>query len=694
MTTFMALLAVYAALLHRLTGEEKLLVSSQNANRGRPEVQGLLGFFLTQLVLAADLAENPTYRELLKRVRATAIRAFGHQDLPFGKLVEAVRPERDPSRAPLVQVSLQVLDAEYAQFELPGLTAESVKLDEEAALFDLSLTLWESSRGITGTLEHNLDLFDATTGLRLARAFESLIAQVGRDPEVRLSELRLLGDGAVHQVLAEWNDTAVAEPAPRVDHLVAEQAARTPDAVALATPDGEVTYRELVSRAAQLAAWLQSQGIGPEARVGLCVERTAEIAVGMLGIWQAGAAWVPLDPGYPADRLAFILEDAGLAAVVTRDGLASHLPVSSPALLSLDRLEQAPPSPGGVGGDGRGGQGGEGQLAYVIYTSGTTGRPKGVMVEHGNLAHVLRASRREFGWSERDRIPALAPFSFDIFLFELWSPLTAGGTCELIPLAPALDLPALMAALERSTRLHAVPALMRQIVALGRAEGKRWPGVRTLFVGGDAVPPELLADLPDVFPSAEIRVLYGPTEGTIICASFRANDIPWPDRGPKAMLGRPLPDAEIRLVDRSGGLAAIGVPGELWIGGPGVTRGYLGREELTAEKYPQVDGRRWYRTGDLARWLPDGLLEFLGRADDQVKVRGFRIEPGEIESALVEHPAVREAVVLAVPLQGIEGGDKRLVAWVVPEGGEGAWEEAEDAVRAALARRLPEHMVP
>jgi amino acid adenylation domain-containing protein/non-ribosomal peptide synthase protein (TIGR01720 family) len=689
-TTFMALLGVYAALLHRLTGEEKLLVSSQNANRGRAEVQGLLGFFLTQLVLATDLAEDPTFRELLKRVRGTAIRAFGHQDLPFGKLVEAVRPERDPSRAPLVQVSLQVLDAEYSEFVLPGLAAESVKLEDEAALFDLSLTLWESSRGITGTLEHNLDLFDATTGLRLARAFESLVAQVGRDPEVRVSELRLLSDGAVHQVLAEWNDTAVVEPAPRVDRLVAEQAARTPEAVALATQDGEVTYRELVSRAGQLADWLQSQGIGPEARVGLCVERTADVAVGMLGIWQAGAAWVPLDPGYPADRLAFILEDAGLAAVVTRDRPASRLPSFSQALLSLDQLEQAPPSPGGVGGDGRG-AGGEG-LAYVIYTSGTTGRPKGVMVEHGNLAHVLRASRREFGWNERDRIPALAPFSFDIFLFELWSPLTAGGTCELVPLVPALDLPALMAALERSTRLHAVPALMRQIVALGRAEGRRWPGIRTLFVGGDAVPPELLADLPEVFPSAEIRVLYGPTEGTIICASFQANEIPWPDRGPKAMLGRPLPDAEIRLVERSGGLAAIGVPGELWIGGPGVTRGYLGREELTAEKYPQRDGRRWYRTGDLARRLPDGLLEFLGRADDQVKVRGFRIEPGEIESALVEHPAVREAVVLAV---SVEGGDKRLVAWVVPEGEGGEWEEAtEDAVRAALARRLPEHMVP
>jgi amino acid adenylation domain-containing protein/non-ribosomal peptide synthase protein (TIGR01720 family) len=699
-TSFMAFLALYGALLHRLTGQAKVLISAPNANRNRSEIQPLLGFFLSQILFAVDSAEDPTFRELVQRARATALRSFAHQDLPFGKLVEAVRPERDPSRAPLVQVTLLVLDlgASSASIEMPGLVFEEIVLEEEVAKFDLGLTVLESSGGLGGFVEYNRDLFDRTTAERLARAFEILVDQIGRNPDLRVSELRLLDEAAEHQVLHEWNDTTVLEPALPVHQLVAEQAERMPEAVALVTPDGDITYAELQRRAGALAAWLDRQGIGAEARVGLCVERTAEIAVGMLGIWQAGAAWVPLDPAYPADRLAYILEDAGLAAVVTRPGLAARLGEVGTPLVFLDEhglsrtamdghasaespRESVPvraspcPSP----------------LAYVIYTSGTTGRPKGVLVDHANLAHTLRASRRAFAWSAADRIPVLAPFSFDIFLFELWSPLTVGGTAELVPLAPALDLPRLMAGLDRATRLHAVPALMRQIVALARAEGKRWPGVRTIFVGGDAVPPELLADLPQVFPAAEIRILYGPTEGTIICASLRANQIPWEDHGPKTLLGRPLPDAELRLVDRSGGRAAIGVAGELWIGGPGVTRGYLGRAELTAEKYVERDGRRWYRTGDLARWLPDGLLEFLGRVDAQVKVRGFRIEPGEIETALLEHPEIREAVVLAA---AVEGGDKRLVAYVVPEVANGAWPETEGAVRAALARRLPEHMVP
>jgi len=689
-TSFMAFLAIYGALLHRLTGEGKVLISAPNANRNRMEIQPLIGFFLSQILFAVDSSEDPTYRELLQRVRGTALRTFSHQDLPFGKLVEAVRPERDPSRAPLVQVNLLVLDTETSpssSIEMPGLVFEEIVLEEDVAKFDLGLAVLEGSNGLTGFVEYNRDLFDRTTAERLARAFEILVDQVGRNPDLRVSELHLLEDAALHQVLHEWNDTRVPEPVRPVHQLVEEQAARTPEAVALVTPEGSTTYGELSRRAGLLAAWLSRQGIGAEARVGLCVERTADIAVGMLGVWKAGAAWVPLDPAYPADRLVYILEDAGLSAVVTRPGPAARLPETGTPLLSLDDLEHEAVHPSPAGGRGAGGEG----LAYVIYTSGTTGKPKGVLVEHGNLAHALRASRRELGWSADDRIPVLAPFSFDIFLFELWSPLTVGGVAELVPLAPALDLPRLMAGLESATRLHAVPALMRQIVALARAAGRRWPGVRTIFVGGDAVPPELLADLPEVFPAAEIRILYGPTEGTIICASLRANEIPWSDHGPKTLLGRPLPDAELRLVDRSGGLAAIGVAGELWIGGPGVTRGYLGREELTAEKYVERDGPRWYRTGDLARWLPDGLLEFLGRVDEQVKVRGFRIEPGEIEAALLEHPAIRAAVVLAA---AVEGGDKRLVAYVVSDTGGGPWDETESAVRAALARRLPEHMVP
>ncbi len=315
-TTFMALLAIWGALLERLTGAGKVLISSPNANRGRTETQGLLGFLLTQLVFATDVTGDPTFRELLVRARGTALRAFSHQDLPFGKLVEAVRPERDPSRAPLVQVNLLVLDTDTTSFEMPGLTLENVRLEEDVARFDLGLAVLESAEGFGGFLEFNRDLFDRTTAERLAAAFARVVLQVGRDAEVRVSALDLLGEAARQQVLYEWNDTEVAEPAAPVHELVAAVAARTPGATALLTADGEMTYGELDRLASHLAAGLVERGIGRGARVGLCLERTADLAVAMLGVWKAGAAWVPLDPAYPADRLAFIQEDAGLALVL------------------------------------------------------------------------------------------------------------------------------------------------------------------------------------------------------------------------------------------------------------------------------------------------------------------------------------------------------------------------------------------
>ncbi|HSF41830.1 MAG TPA: amino acid adenylation domain-containing protein, partial [Thermoanaerobaculia bacterium] len=445
--------------------------------------------------------------------------------------------------------------------------------------------------------------------------------------------------------------------------------------------DLEVTYGELDRAANRLAHRLRRLGVGRESRVGLMTGRGPELLVGLLGIWKAGGAYVPLDPGHPPERLAFLLEDAGIEVVVTEPELSGLLPGERVWTVALDGVA----SLAGESEERPEGERAEpGDLAYVIYTSGTTGRPKGVMAEHGNLAATLLASRLAFGWGRRDRIPALAPFSFDIFLFEVMSPLTAGGAVELVPLVPALDLDRLMTALGTATRLHAVPALMRQICALVRSGAARPGALKTLFVGGDAVPPDLLAEMREAFPGAEIRVLYGPTEGTIICSRWAVPE----DGGSsgKAMLGRPLANVDLRIYDRQGGLALPGAPGELWIGGPGVTRGYLNRPDLTAEKFVTRDGRRWYRTGDLARLLPDGSLEFAGRVDQQVKVRGFRVEPGEIEACLAAHEAVREAVVLA---RDVEGGDKRLVAYVVPEG-----EIATEELRAWVGDALPEYMVP
>ncbi|MDP9120918.1 MAG: condensation domain-containing protein, partial [Acidobacteriota bacterium] len=498
-TPFMGILAAFAALLCRQSGQERLLIGSPNANRNRVEIEKLFGFFLTQLVFAMDMTEDPSFGVLAARARKTALAAYAHQELPFGKLVEALRPERDASRAPLVQVNLLLLDPEYVDVTLPGLRFTPLKLDRGVARFDLTLGLWDGSDGIAGFFEYNLDLFDPPTVARLVEGFEELIEQVTADPEAPLSALVLLSPGSRHQVLYEWNDTAAAretpetsEPWSTVDAQLEAQALRTPGRAAVVVGELELTHAELNRRANRLAHHLRGLGVGPESRVGLAVERSAELVVGLLGIWKAGGAFVPLDPGYPRERLALLVEDAGIEVVVTQEGTGAALPDEGLRAVCL----------GGVGvfagereGNLEGRRARPTDLAYVLYTSGTTGRPKGVMVEHGNLAAMLRASRLRFAWTAADRMPCLAAFSFDIFLFELLNPLLAGGTAELVPLKPALDPDRLLAALALATRLHAVPALMRQVVELARLEPARYRGVRTLFTGGDAVPPALLEQM-------------------------------------------------------------------------------------------------------------------------------------------------------------------------------------------------------
>ncbi len=687
-TPFMVLLAAFQGLLYRYTGVDDFLVGTPVANRRCQEVEDLIGFFVNTLVLRGRPSGEEPFLALLERARAASLGAFAHQDLPFERLVEELRAERGLSHNPLFQVVFAYQGRAKSDLDLPGLDAAMARLDIGQAPFELALAIWEPGEELATVLDYGTDLFDAATAARMLGHFRSLLEGVAEAPDRPLRELPLLTP-AERQQLLEWNDTRWYAADRGVDWMrpvhrrFERRAAERPDAVAMIFENRSLTYGELDARADALARRLRELGVKAETRVGLLVERSLDLPVGILGIWKAGGAYVPLDPHQPEARLAFLLEDAVRgqeAAVVVlqeplRDKLAG-LHVEDLALVSIPvsgeaRTEEEPAEdPDTAPSD----------LAYLIYTSGTTGQPKAVQVEHGHLAHTLRAAQEAFEFSAGDRMPCLAAFTFDIFLLELLGPLLAGGTSVLFPLKPTLEIAPLVEELRQSTLLHAVPALMREVTERVVRKGIA-TRLRRVFVGGDAVPADLLGEMALAFPAARIAVLYGPTEAAIIASRHEVRGGGAEDR---PLLGRPLADALLEVRDRHGNLAPAGIPGEVWIGGPGVTRGYLHQPDLTAEKFVMMEDGRRYRTGDLARYLPDGTLEFLGRIDQQVKIRGFRIELGEIESLLAQHPAVRQAAVLAVG----EGEARRLMAFVVPEGTGG-----ED-LREYLLARLPEYMVP
>ncbi|HEY0735324.1 MAG TPA: amino acid adenylation domain-containing protein [Herpetosiphonaceae bacterium] len=655
-TLFMTLLAGFQILMARYSGQTDIAVGSPIANRTRSELEDLIGFFVNMLVLRTDLSGAPTVRQLLRQVRDVSLSAYAHQDLPFEMLVEELQPERSLSYNPLFQVGFALQNAPMEITELPDLQLRSLEVTSRTATFDLSVFMGEGPNGIGGILEYNTDLFDEATIARLIGHFSTVLAAMAAAPEQAVTALPLLTTMEQEQ-LAAWNDTAAPLARRWVPDLFAAQAARTPDAIALIAGQEQLSYAALNAQANQLAHHLRALGAGPGVRIGLCVDRSPELAVGLLGIWKAGAAYVPLDPEYPRDRLEWMLSDADVALLVTKQVLSTQL--NAPQTVYLDR-DQAAIAAGpeenpeiALGPD---------TLAYVIYTSGSTGLPKGVMVEHGQLANTLSASQAAFQFTSDDRMPCIASFSFDIALFELFCPLLAGGSAVLLTKQQILDLPGFARTLESITVLHTLPSLMRQIAGYIRDNDlqRRYSTLRQIFVGGDAVAPDLLAEIHDAFPGARINILYGPTEATIICATHAVQ----PDQIlSKHLIGTPMHNSTLRLYDLHGQLVPIGVAGELYIGGASVTRGYLHRPELTAEKFVELDNQRWYRTGDLARYLPDGTLEFLGRIDQQVKIRGFRIELGEIEAVLNEHPAIRDTAV--IPRSDLPG-DSRLVGYVVP----------------------------
>jgi amino acid adenylation domain-containing protein len=676
-TLFMTLLAVFDVLLLRVTGQTDVWVGTPIAGRGRVEVERLVGFFLNTLVMRSDLGGNPSFRELLSRVRADTLGAFANQDVPFERLVDELHLRRDLSRPPLFQAMFTLQNARPGEFRLDGLRVEPIALENPTAKFDLDLTMLESEEFLYGGLTYSTELFEPATARRLVRQLNRLLAAVAADPDRRIEELPLFGERERRRLLggpALGPRTAGGMAA--VPEQVAAQAERRPDAVAVTAAQGTLTYRELDRRANQLANRLRAMGVGVEDRVAICVGRSPAMVVGLLGILRAGAAYVPLDPGYPAERLALVLEDSGARTLVTEAALEAALPPGPAQVVRLDADAAVlaaqpdgppagpPPSPD--------------QLAYVLYTSGSTGRPRGVQVSHGALANVLAAFAAEPGLGAGGVLLAVTSLSFDISGLELFLPLVTGGRLAVAGGTDATDGRRLADVIERTgaTFVQATPVTWRLLVAAG------WPGRADLVAlcGGEAMPPDLADRLLE--RGVRLHNVYGPTETTIWSTLERV------EPGRPIAIGRPIANTEVHVLDRHLEPVPPGVAGELWIGGAGLARGYNRLSGLTAERFVpnpfRGDGARLYRTGDLVRRRAGGGLEYLGRLDHQVKLRGFRIELGEVEAALAAHPAVAAAVVVA-------GEDGRLVAYVVAADGEAP---GPTGLRAHLRRTLPEHMLP
>jgi amino acid adenylation domain-containing protein len=669
-TPFMTLLAAFYVLLYRYTGQEDINIGSPLAGRSRVETEELIGFFINSLVFRGDLSGNPSFRELLRRVREMVLDAQGNQDIPFEKVVEALQPERSLMRTPLFQAVFSMENLPAGALELRQLTVTPLAVADETTQFDLKLSISGHGELTTGTLTYSADLFEADSIKRLLGHFQTLLESISKTPDCSISTLPLLQPDEEHRLLIEWNDTRVDYEHRRIHELFEAQVERTPEAIAAVFEKERLTYRELNARANQLARYLRDvAGVRAETRVGICLERSIEMIVGLLGILKAGGAYVPLDPAYPKDRLAYMLADADVKALLTHSQLAERLPRYAGQLHCLDALSRqlAREDDSNLSETST-----AANLAYIIYTSGSTGRPKGVMVQHGGICNLAAAQIRAFEIRPESRVLQFASFSFDAAVSEVFTTLLAGATLclapqdALLPGAPFID----------TLRQHGVTIVTLPPSALAVMSPAELPALRTLVVAGEACAPDLVSRW------AEGRLFinaYGPTENTV-CATMNAGVAP----DAKAHIGYPLDNTQIYLLDKNMQPVPVGVTGELYIGSVGLARGYWRLPTLTAERFipnPFGDqpGARLYRTGDVARRLADGAIDFVGRADHQVKLRGFRIEPGEIEATLSQHPSVQTNVVVA---HTDEAGNKRLVAYVVTDEQEtpsGAQAPAPDA---------------
>jgi amino acid adenylation domain-containing protein len=689
-TPFMVLLAAFQTLLHRWSGADDVLVGSPIANRSRVETEGLIGIFVNTVVFPLRLQGGESFLAALDRVRTTTLAGQDHQDLPFELLVDALEVERSLAHSPLFQTMLVLQNAPAGDLQIPGLTFSPVDWPSTTAKFDLTLSLVETPEGFAGALEYASDLFDHSTMERFAGHFANLLTHAAENPEQPLAELRLMGAAEEQLLRVDLNLAEQTYALPVVVHdLFAEQVERTPDKPAVVGSQAAMTYRELAERSTALAGQLQKAGVRIDQRVGLLADAEPSVLLGMLGILQSGGGFVPLDPRSPDERLAWLLEDCDCQVLVTQRRHLERMSTIAPSLqiFCLDEIEGS--------GEALEPHREPRSLAYIVYTSGSTGRPKGVPISHENLVPMLRWGCEYLGLGEHSRVLQSLSYFFDFGIFEQLTTVLAGGTLYF-PGEAAGDPAAFAREIVRRgiNTLHTTPAFARELAAGDQTLNS----LEIVHLGGEALARSTVARIQAVAPQATVYNGYGPTEATVNSAIYEigpigrigpiglTTDSAWP----VMPIGRRSADNALYILDSAGRLVPFGVRGELLVGGIGVTRGYLNRPDLTAERFVpdpfgSEPGGRLYRTGDLVRYLPGGDIEFLGRIDQQVKVRGFRIEPGEIEAALREHPAVRETVVIARPEPS---GNLRLIAYVVASGADNT------EMRAFLAQRLPAHMVP
>jgi amino acid adenylation domain-containing protein len=693
----MTLLAAFQTLLGRYADTEEIVVGSPAAGRDRVETESLIGYFVNMLVLRTDLSGDPTFLELLKRVRDTVIEAQAHPDVPFERLIDELGFGRSLRYAPLFQVMFAFQNLPRSPAELTGLTATPVSVRSGAAEFDLTLEITQEENRLDGSLGYRTDLFDLATVDRMLEHFERLLEGIVKDPGRRLSQLPLSSETERRRLLIEWNDTAAEFPRRKCIHrLLEEQAERTPEATAVVCGGEQSTYRELDRRANQLANCLRRFGAGPGMTVALCTERSVEMTVGMLGILKSGAAYLPLDPTYPRERLSLVLEETETPLLLAQERLASSLPPFRGQLVLLDadraaiELESRENPHASVSAD---------DLAYVIYTSGSTGRPKGVEITHRALANFVLWARGAFGLGPADRVLQFAPFHFDTSVEEIF-PCLASGATLVFRTDEMLESPEAFfrGCVERRITVLDLPtAYWHELVpSLERGDASLPLSLRLVVIGGEGALPERLAQwLRAVGGRVRLLNTYGPTEATVAAtiADLSSAEL---ERSPDVTtvpIGRPISNMRAYVLDSCGQPVPIGARGELYLSGEGLARGYRNDPVLTARQFTpnpftSVPGSRLYRTGDIARYRRDGMLEFLGRADDQEKIRGFRVEPAEAEQVLITHPSISEAAV--VPRKDVTGNSK-LVAYLTTGGKS---EPAVAELRDFLAQRLPDYLIP